>query len=146
MNRLPATISKLEYGDGIIIALAAVGAYTFTAQMIEPAVRNTALHIGAHVELVFQESEVALARDLAGHISLSNRQFAKIEHMQCGELLCRVRLNFNGHVIVALITQQSAHRLKLQLGDEIEWLVKANEMLLAPISTVPDAHTQGAPT
>ena len=144
MNRLPATISKLEHGDGIIIALAEVDAYTFTAQMIEPAAHKSAVQLGARVDLVFQESEVALARDLAGHISLSNRHAAKIMQMQSGELLCRVTLNFNGHSIVALITQQSATRLQLKLGDNIEWLVKANEMLIAPAITAENAHTEGA--
>jgi molybdopterin-binding protein len=146
MNRLPAIITAIERGDGIVLAHAALthteptqakhGDAVFTALMTEAlteeALMNETSRLapGTPVMLCFQESEVALARALAGELSLSNRQSARITALEHGRLLCRVRLDFRGHRLHSLITESSARRLQLQMGDEVQWLVKANEMLL----------------
>lgn len=85
-------------------------------------------HAGAAVTLSFKETEVALAKNLRGDISLRNRQPALITGIGHGKLLTAVQLQFGMHALTAVITTGSAHRLQLQVGDAVEWLVKANEM------------------
>ena len=87
------------------------------------------------VTLLFKETEVALAKNLAGLISLRNRLPAIVTAIERGTILTRVTLDFNGHAFESIITTRSSHVLELAVGDAVEALVKANEMTVMPEST-----------
>jgi molybdopterin-binding protein len=45
-------------------------------------------------------------------------------------VLTRALLDYHGHEIISIITTRSAERLRLAVGDEVEALIKTNEVTL----------------
>ncbi|HJV84349.1 MAG TPA: TOBE domain-containing protein [Noviherbaspirillum sp.] len=132
MNRLPAVISAVDAHGSIAVVEAAVGDYRFTATMIGAGDEVAAWKPGMAVALLFKETEVSLAKNLSGLISMRNRIPCVVTGIERGKLLSKVALNFHGHAIESVITTRSSHALSLTVGDEVEGLVKANEMTLVP--------------
>ena len=107
-----------------------VDGHSFSAMLIESATQPEWLQPGNTIELVFKETEVSLAKNLSGMISMRNRMKCTILHIECGELLSKVSLQFQEYTITSAITTRSVNLLDLKIGDEVEALVKANEVSL----------------
>jgi molybdate transport system regulatory protein len=132
MNELPGILRRLEQENGVLLAEVEVsgvdtGIAEFAALLLHAGPQPD-WPIGGALTLTFKETEVALAKNLQGEISLRNRHRALITGLGHGRLLTAVQLQFGEHPLTAVITSGSARRLQLQVGDEVEWLVKANEM------------------
>lgn len=128
MNRLRAEITGIESGDHIsLVALRAHGD-DFSCVVIETPETAPYLQIGREVEILFKETEVSIAKNFAGEISLRNRIPATIKAVDKGVVLARVVLDYKGQEIISIITTRSATRLNLQPGDRVTGLVKANEV------------------
>jgi molybdopterin-binding protein len=60
----------------------------------------------------------------------------KIVHLEIGKILTRILFVLDGDFTVsAVITSRSARALSLILGDQIEGLVKSNEMNLISVES-----------
>lgn len=127
MNRLRGTISAVESAGHVRLVDVNVNDTTFSAILLEATER---LHPGAAVTLAFKETEVSLAKNLSGLISLRNRLPARVRAVEKGQVLAKVTLDYQGVDVVSIITTRSAERLDLQAGDAVEALVKANEMTI----------------
>ena len=90
--------------------------------------------------LLFAETEVALAKDLCGSISMRNRIRATVVAIDRGSILTKVVLDAGGHRLVSVITTRSCTSLALAAGDAVEALVKASDMSVVPAA---DAATGG---
>ncbi len=88
------------------------------------------METGSSIDLVFKETEVSLARNLSGMISMRNRMKCTVQHIERGALLSKVSLNFRKYTITSAITTRSVDSLQLAIGDDVEALVKANEVSL----------------
>lgn len=132
MNRLPGTIAAVEVHGSIALVEAAVGEHRFTATLIGAGDEVAAWTVGMPVTLLFKETEVSLAKNLSGLISMRNRIPVTVTAIERGRLLTKVTLDFSGHAIESVITTRSSHTLALAVGDSVEGLVKANEMTLVP--------------
>jgi molybdate transport system regulatory protein len=130
MNRLPALISAVEVHGSIALVEAAVGVHRFTATLIGVGDEAAAWTSGMRVALLFKETEVSLAKNLSGLISMRNRLPCTVIAIEHGKLLTKVTLDFCGHAVESIITTRSAHALSLAPGDMVEGLVKSNEMTL----------------
>jgi molybdate transport system regulatory protein len=130
MNKLAGVIAEVASSDHVSLVDVAVGGDRFTAIVVETP--ETAPHLapGRPVWLLFKETEVSLARNLAGEISLSNRIPATVRAIRQGRLLSEVELDYAGRRVVSVITARSVERLRLAPGDRVEGFVKANEMIL----------------
>jgi molybdate transport system regulatory protein len=82
------------------------------------------------VTLLFKETEVGIAKNLTGMISLRNRFNAVIKKIEKGTILTRLVLKYKEYDIESVISTRSAVQMKLNVGEEIEWLVKTNEMTI----------------
>jgi len=102
----------------------------FSAMIIESATYPEWMQTGQLVSLVFKETEVSLAKNLSGLISMRNRMKCTVLQIERGELLSKISLQFQKYTITSAITTRSVDMLKLQIGDEVEALVKANEVSL----------------
>jgi molybdate transport system regulatory protein len=87
------------------------------------------------VTLLFKETEVSLAKNLSGQISMRNRFSATVAGIERGTLLTAVVLTFDNHKIGSIITTRSCDALALSVGDAVEALVKTSEMTLMPEGT-----------
>jgi molybdate transport system regulatory protein len=128
VNRLPGHITTIESHGSIAVVEVAVDAQRFTATLLGDAEQVRQWAPDTPVSLLFKETEVALAKNLSGQISLRNRMPATVTALEYGQLLTRVVLDMHGHAISSVITTRSAQALQLAVGDAVEGLVKSNEM------------------
>jgi molybdate transport system regulatory protein len=137
MNRLPGRIFHIEAAGSIALVEAVVGERRFTATLVGASDEVASWPQGMPVTLLFKETEVSLAKNLSGLISMRNRIPATVTAIEQGRLLTKVTLDADGHRIESVITTRSAQALGLAVGDAVEGLVKANEMTLMPDSMSP---------
>jgi molybdate transport system regulatory protein len=130
MNKLPGRISRIQQSSSIILVDVDVDGHVFSAMLIESATRQEWLQEGHPVDLVFKETEISLGKNLSGLISLRNRMKCRVLQIERGELLSIISLAFQNFTIVSAITTRSVEMLDLKIGDEVEALVKANEVSL----------------
>lgn len=130
MNKLPATITAIQQAGTILLVDAQAGGHDFSVLLIESVYPPEWLKVGNAVDLVFKETEVSLAKNLQGQISTRNRMKCIVNKVDKGELLSMVTLHFNDFVLVSAITSRAVNSLQLKVGDEVEALVKANEVSL----------------
>ena len=76
-----------------------------------------------------KETEVSIAKDFNGKISLRNRIKSKIVEIEKGKVLSKIFLDFNGIEICSIITTRSVENLELEIGETVTGLIKANENL-----------------
>lgn len=132
MNRLPGKITAVAAHGSIALVDAEVDGQCLTATLIGVGNEVASWPAGMPATLMFKETEVALAKELSGLISLRNRLPATVTAIEHGTLLSRVVLDFNGHAFESIITTRSSQALSLAVGDQVEALIKANEMSVMP--------------
>ncbi len=130
MNRLPGVITAIESNDHLSLVDVLVGPDTFAAMLMETPQSAPYLKIGNTVAVLFKETEVSLAKNLSGQISLRNRIKGTVKHIRHGEILSEVVLDYLGQSVASIITARAVKRLELVEGDEVEALIKANEVSL----------------
>lgn len=134
MNRLPGRITAVETAGQVRLVDVDVQGDTFSAILLDT---GNDLRPGVAVILVFKETEVSLAKDLSGVISLRNRLASRVRAIDKGRVLSKITLDYLDREVVSVITTRSVERLDLKVGDAVEALVKANEMAIL--------HEEGAP-
>lgn len=133
MNRLPGIISAIESSEHLALVDVVAGPDTFTAMLMETPLNAPYLKIGNAVDVLFKETEVALAKNLSGQISLRNIIRARVRQIRRGDILCEVVLDYQEQTVTSIITTRAVKRLGLQEGDEVDALVKANEVSLMEV-------------
>ena len=132
MNQVIGHILAIEHEASIALLDVGLGDLRLSATILGEAQSLSLWKIGQPVQLQFNEMEVAVAKNLSGHISLRNRLPGTIMSLEWGRILTRVRfqVQVTGTEIAvdAVITTRSARHLQLTVGDQIEGLVKSNEM------------------
>jgi molybdate transport system regulatory protein len=130
MNILTGIITKTQQSGAIILVDVDVDGQGFSALLIESATPPDWLKESNIINLVFKETEVSLAKDLSGLISMRNRMLCQVVQVERGGLLSNITLQFQQHRITSAITTRSVDSLQIVVGDTIEALVKANEVSL----------------
>jgi molybdate transport system regulatory protein len=133
MNIFPGTISAIEAHGSVAIVDVSVGDHCFTATLLGSHEQLTQWKLGQAVQLLFKESEVALAKNLSGQISLRNRLPGRVTAIEVGQVLTRALIDMDGLQFSSIITSRSARGLQLAVGDLVEGLVKSNEMSLISV-------------
>jgi molybdate transport system regulatory protein len=133
MNKLTGTITQIQQSGAILLVDVDINGQSFSALLIESALQPQWLQKGNAVDVVFKETEVSLAKGLSGLISMRNRMVCRVLQVNQGELLSNVKLQFQNVEITSAITTRSVNSLQIKVGDEIEALVKANEISLMKI-------------
>lgn len=130
MNRLRGRIISIQSNDHVSLVDVDVSGDIFTATLLETPDDATYLRMGNVVDVLFKETEVSLAKGLSGLISLRNRVTTTVKLVRSGIILSEVVLDYRGQAISSIITTGSIRRLDIKPGDEVEALVKANEVTL----------------
>lgn len=131
MNKLTGQIAAIECNRHMSLVDVAVGADILSATLLETPESEEKLKVGNTVSLLFKETEVSLAKNLSGLMSMRNRLSVKVSSIERGDILSAVKLNYADKLLTAVITTRGMDRLQLAIGDEIEALVKSNEMVIA---------------
>lgn len=127
MNKFSAVITGIERSDSLCcIRLDASGiALSMLLFDLDPSFRQ-----GERVQVLFKETEVALAKDMCGEISLSNRFLAVVRAIRPGEILSDITLESSAGRFGSIITTGAVERLGLQLNDEVTVMFKASQLSL----------------
>ncbi|HEY4784947.1 MAG TPA: TOBE domain-containing protein [Bacteroidales bacterium] len=134
MNKLIGTITNIQQAGAIILADIEVYGQPVSAMLIDSNEQREWLKAGNTVTVVFKETEVSIGKGLSGKISLRNRFLCHIVSIRKGELLSEIHLKFGLYNLTSVITTRSVESLELKEGEEVEALVKANEVsLMKPI-------------
>lgn len=130
MNIIPVLIEAITCSDGVVLVDMQSDNCWLSAILVEGDELPTWLTKGAAVSAVFKESELSIAVNLSGKISLRNRLPCTVQKIECGEIMSVVSLKFGQHLIHSAITTRSAKALELNTGLEVTALIKANEVFL----------------
>lgn len=133
MNSLRGRIVSIESNDHVSLVDVEVSGDVFTATLLETPEDAAYLQVGNAVDVLFKETEVSLAKGLSGLISLRNRVITTVKQVRSGVILSEVVLDYRGQPLRSIITTRSIRRLDIKAGDEVEALVKANEMTLMEV-------------
>jgi molybdopterin-binding protein len=133
MNALRGRIAAIQSEGHLSLVDVAVEGQLFTAILLETPQSAPYLAAGVEVSLLFKETEVSLAKNLSGLLSLRNRFQATVSSIVQGVIMSEVRLDYHGHRLSSIITTRAVERLGLAVGDAVEALVKANEMSLMEV-------------
>ena len=128
MNRLPGIITAIDRCGSIALIDVAAAGHQLTATLVDASGQAQLWQTGMAVTLMFAETDVALAKDLSGRISMRNRIHATVREIEHGQILSKVVFEACGHRLQSIITTRSTVSLALQVGDRVEALIKANEM------------------
>ncbi len=130
MNKLTGTITHILQSGAILLVDVDVDGQGFSALLIESATMPEWLREGKSVEIVFKETEVSLGKNLSGLISTRNRMKCKVMQIVRGQILSKIKLGFLKYTISSALTTRAVDSLQIVIGDEIEALVKANQIAL----------------
>ena len=133
MNKLRGRIICIESNDHVSLVDVDVGGDIFTATLLETPDDAPYLKEGHVVDVLFKETEVSLAKGLSGLISLRNRVNTTVRQVRSGVILSEVVLDYRGQQMSSIITSGSIKRLDIKPGDEVEAMVKANEVTLVEV-------------
>ena len=130
MNKLIGKIVFIESTQHMSMVDIDVQGDVFSSIVLETPASASYLKQGNSVQMLFKETEVSIAKNLTGLISLRNRFQATVIGIEKSDILAKISLNFKGKNIVSIITVRSVQKLGLIDGDAVEWLVKTNEVSL----------------
>jgi len=133
MNKLRGRIIGIESNDHLSLVDVEVSGDHFSATLLETPEDAAYLKVGNAVDVLFKETEVSLAKGLSGLISLRNRFVTTVKSVRSGVILSEVVLDYRGQSMSSIITTRSIKRLDIKPGDEVEALVKANELTLMEV-------------
>jgi molybdate transport system regulatory protein len=130
MNRIEVIIKQVMNSGGIVMVdMEAVG-LTLTSLLIDTPNTPGWLKQGNLIYAVFKETEVSIAKNFSGKISLRNKIPCSVSHIERGELMSIIHLTHNNCQLQSAITTRSVDMLELKSGDEVTAMIKANEITL----------------
>jgi len=130
MNLIPAIITDIQSIDNITIVSFKTAHYAMRMMSLE---LNGSLSIGSEVILGVKATNIALAKEITGMLSISNQLKVAIEQINMGSLLCSVKFKFENQIWESIITRDSAQRMELKAGDKMTALVKSSELSIVEI-------------
>jgi len=130
MNRIDLIIKEVYCSGGIILVDMETEDIPMSALLIDAADNPDWLKKGNVISAVFKETEVSIAKNLSGIISLRNKLLCSVINIKRGELMSVISLKFQHYIIDSAITTRSVNLLNLKENDEVMALIKANEITL----------------
>lgn len=130
MNRINAIVTAIDCVDNINIVSFEAAYQPMRMMALE---LNDTLVIGSKVTLGIKASNIALAKELSGMLSISNQLNVTIESINNGKLLSSIKFSFAGSLIESIITRESALRMDLQAGKSIIALIKSSELSILEV-------------
>lgn len=128
MNKLKGEITEVVTVDQFSRVKLKVEKEFFLSIVIASSSINPSLTTGNGIYLLFKETDVTLSVNLPTHISIANKIPVTITNKEPGLLLTRIKLDFCGHLINAVVPQDFAELLAI--NDQVIMLIRSNEIML----------------
>ncbi len=132
MNKLNAKIFEIHTEGQLSLVKAAINDVLICAIIIDTPETACYLTIGNNVQILFKETEVVIAKEFTGSISIQNRLNCIIQSIEKGKILSKINMCFFDYAVSSLITTQALLQLHLVVGDEVIAMIKTNEVNLSP--------------
>ena len=130
MSKFIATIKKIQSIDNLNIVKFDFCGLTLKMMSLD---LNDDVKIGKKVKLSVKPSNISIAKNLSGEISLSNKIVATIQSLENGQLLTSVILKINDTILESIITVDSSKRMNLQIGEVVTILIKASNLSIEEV-------------
>ena len=130
MSKFIATIKKIQSIDNLNIVKFDFCGLTLKMMSLD---LNDDVEIGKKVKLSVKPSNISIAKNLTGEISLSNKIVATIQSLENGQLLTSVILKINDTILESIITVDSSKRMNLQIGEVVTILIKASNLSIEEV-------------
>lgn len=130
MSKFIATIKKIQSIDNLNIVKFDFCGLTLKMMSLD---LNDDVEIGKKVKLSVKPSNISIAKNLSGEISLSNKIVATIQSLENGQLLTSVILKINDTLLESIITVDSSKRMNLQIGEVVTILIKASNLSIEEV-------------
>jgi molybdate transport system regulatory protein len=127
MNRLSATIASVQQYESLYLLELDASGITLTLLLFD---LNPRFAVGSKVQVLFKETEVIVAKELQGEISLNNRFQATVINIKKGNILADITLQCPAGTIASIITMSALDRMRLLQHDEVTVLIKATQLSL----------------
>jgi len=131
MNKLEAQVTNIDSLENLTIVQFNFKDTPLSMMSLE----LSNIKIGTRVVLSINASHIAIAKDLKGEISLSNKLDCIIKKLDKGKLLSSLTLDFKGVLLTSIITTNSVNRMNLKGNDTITALIKASELSIQKVIT-----------
>lgn len=128
MNRIGAVVSGIENNGNLHRISLSAGKHDFTVITLELADEYA---VGARVDIRFKPAHVALAKHIAGDISIANRIEAEVREIRQGNILAELLLGSETGDFYALTTVEAVGRMHIVQGDRVIALLKASDLYLS---------------
>lgn len=131
MNVLRGNITRIETDGSLsLISLISYNCHLTTVVVDTPATAPY-LKIDLPVNILFKETEVILAKQFSGSISLTNKIKCRVKSFKCDRVLCKVSMDFNGSRLNAILTRAAFDMLDIAEGEEVFAMINAIEVSLS---------------
>lgn len=130
MNQIKATITNIKKHQNIsALSFDALG---FHMSMVALEL-NEKLQVGTHVTIKAKATNISLAKEIEHQISISNQLHGEVYEIDNGVILCSVKIKIKDTILESIITQNSASKMDIKVGDKIIALIKATDISVAQI-------------
>ena len=130
MSQFVATIKKINSIDNLNIVEFDFHGLTLKMMSLD---LNADVQVSKKVKLSVKPTNISIAKNLIGEISLSNQIVATIENLENGQLLSSVSLKVHNTLLESIITVDSSKRMNLQIGEVVTILIKASNLSIGEV-------------
>ena len=129
MNTIKASITEIKRHQNVsALSFDALGS---TMNMVALELDDT-LQIGREVILTAKATNISLAKEIESQMSISNQLQGVVQELTNGIILCSVKVRVQSTLLESIITQNSAVKMDIKVGDKIIVLIKASDVSIAP--------------
>lgn len=132
MNNIEATITGIENSGVLHIVEFATQEQSLYMMSLE----LSNVQIGSRVKLAVKPLNIAIAKRFSGSFSFSNKLIATITKIDLGELLCSIRVDFNGLELESIITKRAIENMHLKVNDSVVLFIKASDISIQEVLDV----------
>ena len=130
MSQIIATIKKIHNIDNLNIVEFDFFGKTLKMMSLD---LNKNVQIGKKVKLAVKPTNISIAKNLFGEISLSNQLDVNIKSIENGQLLSSIILEVNDTIFESIITADSSKRMNLQKNEQVTILIKASDLSIMEV-------------
>ena len=130
MSQIIATIKKIHNIDNLNIVEFDFFGKTLKMMSLN---LNKNVQIGKKVKLAVKPTNISIAKNLFGEISLSNQLVVNIKSIENGQLLSSIILEVNDTIFESIITADSSKRMNLQKNEQVTILIKASDLSIMEV-------------
>ena len=145
-NRLAATVQAVTTGPTMTTVVARLaGGQRVTAAITSDAADDLDLQRGQAVEVLIKSTEVSVALDDVGRMSIRNLFPGIVAAVDHGEVMTTVKIEIAGDdLLTAAITRESAEELGLQPGVAVTAMIKSTDVAVGVSAPTDGAVNLGA--